>query len=207
MDEKTAFIEVQDLGKEYPGGEGIVPAIRQMDFTVDDGEFVAIMGPSGSGKSTLLSILGGLNHPTRGRVLVDTLDVYGLTGEQRADFRSEYLGFIFQSFQLIPYLTVLENVMIPMAVTGIGSSLQHERALGVLERVAIARAVVNQPPVLLADEPTGNLDSATTGQIMMLLQELNREGLTILMVTHNPEVSTFAKRILQVRDGHCVFDS
>jgi len=228
MDEKTAFIAVQDLGKEYPGGEGIVPAIRRMDFTVDDGEFVAIMGPSGSGKSTLLSVLGGLNHPTRGRVLVDTLDVYGLTGEQRADFRSEYLGFIFQSFQLIPYLTVLENVMIPMAVTGIGSSLQHERALGVLERVgladkasrlpdqlsggeqervAIARAVVNQPPVLLADEPTGNLDSATAGQIMKLLQELNKEGLTILMVTHNPEVSAFAKRILQVRDGRCVFDS
>jgi len=228
MDEKTAFIEVQDLGKEYPGGEGIVPAIRQMDFTVDDGEFLAIMGPSGSGKSTLLSILGGLNHPTRGQVLVDTLDVYGLTGEQRADFRSEYLGFIFQSFQLIPYLTVRENVMLPMAVTGVGASLQNERAWAVLERVgltdkasrlpdqlsggeqervAIARAVVNRPPVLLADEPTGNLDSATTGQIMTLLQGLNEEGLTILMVTHNSEVSTFARRILQVRDGYCVFDS
>jgi len=228
MSESVSFIEVADLGKDYAGGDGAVPAIRKMDFTVEDGEFVAIMGPSGSGKSTLLSVLGGLNRPTRGRVLVDTLDVYALSGEQRADFRSEYMGFIFQSFQLIPYLTVLENVKIPMAVTGIGGTLQHRRAMAVLdrvgladkarrlpdqlsggeqERVAIARAVVNGPPVLLADEPTGNLDSATTAQIMTLLGELNREGQTILMVTHNPEVSAFAKRILQVRDGYCVFDS
>lgn len=228
MNESVSFIEVVDLGKDYPGGDGTVPAIRKMDFTVEDGEFVAIMGPSGSGKSTLLSILGGLNRPTRGRVLIDTLDVYALNGEQRADFRSEYLGFIFQSFQLIPYLTVLENVKIPMAVTGIGGALQHRRAMAVLdrvgladkagrlpdqlsggeqERVAIARAVVNGPPLLLADEPTGNLDSATTAQIMTLLGELNGEGQTILMVTHNPEVSAFAKRILRVRDGYCVFDS
>ncbi|HQB30641.1 MAG TPA: ABC transporter ATP-binding protein [Syntrophales bacterium] len=228
MSESVSFIEVVDLGKDYAGGDGAVPAIRKMDFTVEDGEFVAIMGPSGSGKSTLLSVLGGLNRPTRGRVLVDTLDVYALSGEQRADFRSEYLGFIFQSFQLIPYLTVLENVKVPMAVTGIGETFQHRRAMAVLdrvgladkvrrlpdqlsggeqERVAIARAVVNGPPVLLADEPTGNLDSATTAQIMTLLGELNREGQTILMVTHNPEVGAFAKRILQVRDGYCVFDS
>lgn len=228
MSESVSFIEVVDLGKDYAGGDGTVPAIRKMDFTVEDGEFVAIMGPSGSGKSTLLSILGGLNRPTRGRVLIDTLDVYALNGEQRADFRSEYLGFIFQSFQLIPYLTVLENVKIPMAVTGTGGALQHRRAMAVLdrvgladkagrlpdqlsggeqERVAIARAVVNEPPILLADEPTGNLDSATTAQIMTLLGELNGEGQTILMVTHDPEVSAFAKRILRVRDGYCVFDS
>lgn len=228
MNESVSFIEVVDLGKDYAGGDGTVPAIRKMDFTVEDGEFVAIMGPSGSGKSTLLSILGGLNRPTRGRVLIDTLDVYALNGEQRADFRSEYLGFIFQSFQLIPYLTVLENVKIPMAVTGTGGALQHRRAMAVLdrvgladkagrlpdqlsggeqERVAIARAVVNEPPILLADEPTGNLDSATTAQIMTLLGELNGEGQTILMVTHDPEVSAFAKRILRVRDGYCVFDS
>lgn len=228
MEDRISFIEVADLGKDYPGGEGVVTAVRRMDFTVDDGEFLAIMGPSGSGKSTLLSILGGLNRPTRGRVLIDTLDIYGLRGEQRADFRSEYLGFVFQSFQLVPYLTVLENVKIPMAVTGLKASLQNERAWAVLERVgladkasrlpdqlsggeqervAIARAVVNRPPILLADEPTGNLDSATTRQIMTLLRELNDEGLTILMVTHNPEVSTYSKRILQVRDGRCVFSS
>ncbi len=216
------LIEIRDIGKDYQSGESTVQAIRKMNFSIDDGEFVAIMGQSGSGKSTLLSILGGLNHPTRGRILLDSLDIYSLSSEQRADLRSEYIGVIFQSFQLIPYLTVLENVKLPMAITGKKSRVQESMARDVLarvgltnkadrlpdqlsggeqERVAIARAIVNRPPILLADEPTGNLDSQTAAEIMDLLQELNRDGQTIIMVTHNPEACKHTSRIIQVKDG------
>jgi putative ABC transport system ATP-binding protein len=183
------------------------------------------MGQSGSGKSTLLAVLGGLNHPSRGQVLVDSLDVYGLSSEQRADFRSEYIGIIFQSFQLIPYLTVLENVKLPMAITGISAKEQDAMARSVLdkvglgakadrlpdqlsggeqERVAIARAIVNRPPILLADEPTGSLDSETAEGVMGLLRQLNKEGLTIIMVTHNPDACHHADRTILVRDGLCL---
>ncbi len=216
------LIEVHDLGKEYKSGDTSVQAIRQMDFFIDDGEFVAIMGQSGSGKSTLLSILGGLNHPSHGRVLMDTLDVYELSSEQRADLRSEYIGVIFQSFQLISYLTVLENIKLPLAITGIKAKKQDEMARAVLEkvglgnkvdrlpdqlsggeqeRVAIARAIVNKPPILLADEPTGNLDSETAAEIMQLLKELNEEGQTIIMVTHNPDACKHSRRTILVKDG------
>jgi len=181
------------------------------------------MGRSGSGKSTLLSILGALNHPTGGKVLVDSLDIYALTAEQRADFRSEYIGFIFQSFQLIPYLTVLENVKLPMAVTGRKKKVQDRMAEDVIERVgltakslrlpdqlsggeqervAIARAIVNKPPLILADEPTGNLDSKTAGDIMGLLKSLNSDGHTVI-VTHNPDMEAYAGRTIRVRDGEC----
>jgi putative ABC transport system ATP-binding protein len=218
------LIEIRGIGKDYKSGETTVQAIRNMDFFIDDGEFVSIMGQSGSGKSTLLSILGGLNHPTRGRILLDSLDVYRLTSEQRADLRSEYIGVIFQSFQLIPYLTVLENVKLPMAITGKKARKQDKMARDVLarvglankadrlpdqlsggeqERVAIARAIVNRPPILLADEPTGSLDSKTADEIMNLLRELNHEGQTIIMVTHNPEACKYASRTIQVKDGSC----
>ena len=218
------LIEIQSIGKDYQDGETTVKAIRQMDFFIDDGEFVSIMGQSGSGKSTLLSILGGLNHPTRGRILLDSLDIYKLTSEQRADLRSEYIGVIFQSFQLIPYLTVLENVKLPMAITGKKARQQDKMARDVLERVglankadrlpdqlsggeqervAIARAIVNRPPILLADEPTGSLDSKTADEIMNLLTELNREGQTIIMVTHNPEACKYSSRTILVKDGSC----
>ena len=218
------LIEIRGIGKDYQDGETKVQAIKQMDFYIDDGEFVAIMGQSGSGKSTLLSILGGLNHPTRGRALLDTLDIYELSSEQRADLRSEYIGVIFQSFQLIPYLTVLENVKLPMAITGKKSREQDKMARDVLarvgltnkadrlpdqlsggeqERVAIARAIVNKPPILLADEPTGSLDSKTADEIMNLLKELNNEGQTIIMVTHNPEACKHTTRTIQVKDGSC----
>ena len=218
------LIEIQAIGKDYQSGEATVEAITQMDFFIDDGEFVSIMGQSGSGKSTLLSILGGLNHPTRGRILLDSLDVYKLTSEQRADLRSEYIGVIFQSFQLIPYLTVLENVKLPMAITGKKARQQDKMARDVLERVglankadrlpdqlsggeqervAIARAIVNRPPILLADEPTGSLDSKTAEEIMKLLMELNREGQTIIMVTHNPEACKYSSRTILVKDGSC----
>ena len=218
------LIEIQGIGKDYQEGESKVQAIKEMTFYIDDGEFVSIMGHSGSGKSTLLSILGGLNHPSRGRILLDSLDIYKLTSEQRADLRSEYIGVIFQSFQLIPYLTVLENIKLPMAITGQKGKNQEKMARDVLERVglankadrlpdqlsggeqervAIARAIVNKPPILLADEPTGSLDSTTAEEIMALLKELNREGQTIIMVTHNPEACKHSARTIQVKDGSC----
>ncbi|MCG8641553.1 MAG: ATP-binding cassette domain-containing protein, partial [Desulfobacterales bacterium] len=131
------LIQIHDLGKQYLSGDTLVDAINGMNLVIDDGDFIAVMGQSGSGKSTLLSILGGLNHPTRGEVYVDSLDLYALTAEQRADFRSEYLGFIFQSFQLVPYLTVLENVTLPMAVTGRKQKIKKQMALEVIERVGL----------------------------------------------------------------------
>ena len=216
------LIQIHDLGKQYLSGDTLVDAINGMNLVIDDGDFIAVMGQSGSGKSTLLSILGGLNHPTRGEVYVDSLDLYALTAEQRADFRSEYLGFIFQSFQLVPYLTVLENVTLPMAVTGRKQKIKKQMALEVIERVgliektgrlpdqlsggeqervAIARAIVNKPPIILADEPTGNLDTHTANEIMLLLKSLNEEGHTIIVVTHNPDVEAYATRCVNVRDG------
>jgi putative ABC transport system ATP-binding protein len=213
------LIEVRQVGKDYQSGESTVQAIKEMSLYIDDGEFVSIMGQSGSG-----NILGGLNHPTRGRMLLDSLDIYELSSEQRADLRSEYIGVIFQSFQLIPYLTVLENVKLPMAITGRKAKEQDKMARDVLarvgltnkadrlpdqlsggeqERVAIARAIVNKPPILLADEPTGNLDSTTADEIMNLLKELNAEGQTIIMVTHNPEACKHTARTIQVKDGSC----
>lgn len=222
MNQVNHLIEIHDLGKTYASGDTSVTAIDQMDFSIDDGEFVTITGQSGSGKSTLLSAMGAMNRPSRGQVLVDSLDLYSLTNEQRADFRSEYMGFIFQSFQLIPYLTVLENVKLPMAVTGRSKKEKNEMALEVIhrvgledkthrlpdqlsggeqERVAIARAIVNRPPIIMADEPTGNLDSATAMEIMALLKGLNDEGHTIIMVTHNAAMEAHATRSIRVKDG------
>ncbi|MBT7631630.1 MAG: ATP-binding cassette domain-containing protein, partial [Desulfobacula sp.] len=137
MTQVNHLIEIQGLKKTYQSGDTKVTAIKQMEFFIDDEEFIAIMGQSGSGKSTLLSIMGALNQPTQGKVLVDSLDLYSLTGEQRADFRSEYIGFIFQSFQLIPYLTVLENVKLPMAVTGQKKKVKNDMALEVIKRVGL----------------------------------------------------------------------
>jgi putative ABC transport system ATP-binding protein len=180
------------------------------------------MGQSGSGKSTFLSILGGLCHPSAGSVQVDGIDLFALDGERLADFRREYLGFVFQSFNLVPYLTALENVMLPLAVKKMPTSdklasakkvlarvglaaraghLPSQLSGGEQERVAIARALVNNPPLILADEPTGSLDTSTAGEIMALLQDLNREGQTIVMVTHNPENRTFFHRTIVLRDG------
>jgi len=193
-----------------------------VDLKIARGEFVSVMGPSGSGKSTLLTILGGLNHPTNGDVVVDDIPIYKLPLEKLADFRREYLGFIFQSFQLIPYLTVTENVMLPLSITGISNREQAKMAEEILgriglrgkgkrlpdqlsggeqERVAIARALVNSPPILMADEPTGNLDSKTGKEIIELFKTLNEEGQTIIMVTHNPENIEFSTRTLFLRDG------
>ena len=219
---KMSLIEVRKLSKIYESGEERVIALGDVNLSIERGEFISVMGPSGSGKSTLLTILGGLNHPTEGEVVVDEIPIYQLPLEKLADFRREYLGFIFQSFQLIPYLTVIENVMLPLAITdksnreqlhlageilekirldGKRKRLPDQLSGGEQERVAIARALVNSPPVLLADEPTGNLDSKTGREIMELFKSLNEEGQSIVMVTHNPESVTFSSRSIHLRDG------
>ena len=217
-----SLIELKKISKLYESEGEQVAALQELTVSVESGEFVAIMGPSGSGKSTLLNILGGLSHPSAGNYFVDGIDIYGLANEKLADFRREYIGFVFQSFQLIPYLTVLENVMLPLAIMRGRNGWQREMANQVLdkvglasksrrlpnqlsggeqERVAIARALVNHPPIILADEPTGNLDSATGNEIMTLLGSLNSEGQTIIMVTHNLENAAFARRIVRLKDG------
>ena len=217
-----SLIEMKKISKYYQSEGECVTALQEMDLTIEGGEFIAVMGPSGSGKSTLLNILGGLSHPSAGELLVDGIDIYQLKGEKLADYRREYIGFVFQSFQLIPYLTILENVMLPLAIlpfrngdqrdmvtrvlekVGLaekGRRLPNQLSGGEQERVAIARALVNSPPVILADEPTGNLDSGTGKEIMELLNSLNSEGQTIIMVTHNQENAQFAHRIIQLKDG------
>jgi len=223
-----SYIVADNLVKEYGTGDAVVPAIHEMSFQIDSGEFVGVMGESGAGKSTLLSIMGAMNAPTSGSFVVDDIDVYRLKSEQRADFRREFLGFVFQSFHLVPYLSVLENVMLPLAIIKLSKKKKHAMATdalawvgldkkadrlpnqisgGEMERVAIARAIVNNPPVLLADEPTGNLDTKTSKEIMELLQRLNREGTTVIMVTHSPENADYAQRIIRVSDGRLVSEN
>lgn len=216
------MIAMHKITKTYRTGDTLVHALQGVSLTVNRGEAVAVMGPSGSGKSTLLSIIGALNPPTEGEILIDGINVYSLPRERRADFRREYLGFVFQQFQLIPYLTALENVLLPLTTAAGSSRRKREMAERVLdkvgmadkarrlpnqlsggeqERVAIARAIVNEPPLLLADEPTGSLDSRTAAGIMDLFRALNAGGLTVLMVTHNPEYKSYLKRTLLMQDG------
>jgi putative ABC transport system ATP-binding protein len=217
-----SLLGVENVVKTYVSGTDQVHALNGMSLDIEQGESVAVMGPSGSGKSTLLAVLGGLAHPTQGRVIADDIDIYSLSPEQLADFRREYLGFVFQSFQLIPYLTVVENVMVPLVVTDYTTKRHLEMAMTILERVglkdktkrlpdelsggeqeraAIARALVNEPPIILADEPTGNLDTSTSEEILKLFQSLNADGQTIIMVTHNPENMKYVQRCIRLRDG------
>ena len=221
------IISVTDLHKQYGTAEEAVAALRGVSFTIAAGEFIAIVGQSGSGKSTLLSILGGMNHPTSGTVTINDTDIYTLHEERLADFRAATLGFVFQSFHLIPYLTARENVLLPLAITRVsrseklrladqaldqvglgrkGDRLPNQLSGGEQERVAIARAIVNRPRILFADEPTGNLDSTTSYEIMQLFRQLNVDGQTIIMVTHNPENCDYADRTIQLRDGLVVRD-
>ena len=222
-----SYIIAEHLSKKYGSGDAAVSAVGDISFQIEEGEFIGIMGESGAGKSTLLGMMGAMNAPSSGSLIVDDIDIYNLRQEQRADFRREFLGFIFQSFHLIPYLTVIENVMLPLAV--VKSSKKKKRTMaqealdkvglsdkadrlpsqisgGEKERVAIARSIVNEPPVLLADEPTGNLDTKTTREIMELLLQLNRDGMTIIMVTHSPDCAGYAQRILRVSDGKLAGD-
>lgn len=221
-----SLVIAKGLSKYYGNDkETRVHALEGVSFEIEQGEYIAVMGPSGSGKSTLLAILGAMSPPSLGSLVVDKIDVYGLSQEKRADFRREYLGFVFQQLQLIPYLTALENVMLPLVITdhrdkkelakqtldrvGLGNKLNRlpsEMSGGEQSRVAIARAVVNNPPVLLADEPVGSLDSKTGGEVLELFRKLHYGGQTIIMVTHNPESIRDAGRVIQLKDGKIVAD-
>ncbi len=222
-----AFIAIENVSKTYSETEfdSTVKVLTDISVEIEESEFIALMGPSGSGKSTLLTTVGAMNRPSHGRVLIDGIDVYGLSDERRADFRMEYLGFVFQQHHLMPYLTALENAMLPLATSSVSNREKRQRAMVVLEsvslgnkasrlpnqlsggeqgRLAIARALVNQPPLLLADEPTGTLDSKTGSEIMEVFLDLNRQGQTIFMVTHNQDNAALADRVLQIRDGSLV---
>jgi len=219
------LITMDEISKSYRTHNDVVQALRGITLKVRKGESVAFMGESGSGKSTLLSIIGGLNQPDHGRVVIDGVDVYKLNQEKRADFRRTHLGFVFQQFQLIPYLTTFENVLLPLATTHYTVRQKREMADRVLsrvglmseknrlpgqisggeqERVAIARAIVNEPPLILADEPTGSLDSKTGQEIMALFADLKKDGMTILMVTHNPDNAQYMDNLIQMKDGEFI---
>lgn len=227
-EQSMAFVVVENVSKIYGDQESRmgVPVLRDLSTEIAEGEFVSLMGPSGSGKSTLLTILGAMNHPSQGRLLIDGIDVYALSDERRADFRSQYLGFVFQQHYLMPYLNAIENVMLPLATLPMGSLEKRRRGLEVLEKVglaekakrlpnqlsggeqgrlAIARALVNDPPLVLADEPTGTLDTKTGDEIMRVFLDLNARGQTIFMVTHNQENASLAHRVLHIRDGELEF--
>ncbi|MCL4551108.1 MAG: ABC transporter ATP-binding protein [Bacteroidetes bacterium] len=217
-----SFIEIKNIVKEYQSGGEKVLAVNDISLDILQNDFVSIMGQSGSGKSTLLGILGGLTHPTNGSVITDEIELFKLNSERLADFRREYLGFVFQSYQLIPYLTVLENTLLPLLPGDYSKNEQKEKAFSILDkvhlsdkanrltdelsggeqqRVAIARALVNDPYIILADEPTGNLDSKTSEEIMHIFCELNEDGKTIVMVTHNEEIEMFANKRVYLKDG------
>lgn len=225
---ETTAIELRGLTKVYGSGDSIVRALDGVDLRIEAGEFVAIMGASGSGKSTCMNVIGCLDEPTAGQYLFHGVEVTALDADQRARLRRAYLGFVFQSFNLLARTSALENVELPLHYRKVASAERRERAMAALrlvgledrakhtpaelsggqqQRVAIARALVCEPKLLLADEPTGNLDSARTEEIMRLLVELNTaRGLTIVMVTHEPEVAAYVSRVVTFRDGRIVSD-
>ena len=214
------MIKVENLYKYYPMGKEKYPALKNINLSINKGEFVAIIGPSGSGKSTLLNIIGGLDRPSEGKVYVNGEDIFKLDDAKISKYRNEKIGFIFQFFYLEPTYTVLENVMLPLIFSksnnreikaketiekvGLAHKIGNkgkELSGGERQRVAIARAIVNNPSILLCDEPTGNLDSKTGISIMNLLKALNKEGKTIVLVTHNLEYLSFVDRVIKIRDG------
>ncbi|MGA8810368.1 MAG: ABC transporter ATP-binding protein [Thermoanaerobaculia bacterium] len=216
-------IETTQLVKTYTTGSTEVHALKGIDLAVEKGEFIAIMGTSGSGKSTLMNLLGCLDTPTSGSYLIDGVRVDGMDRNALAALRNEKIGFVFQGFNLLPRTSALENVELPMLYdrsgrkrdtqalataalqrVGLGERLDHqpsELSGGQQQRVAIARALVTEPAIILADEPTGNLDTQTSMEVMALFQELNEQGITIVLVTHEPDIAVYAKRIVEVRDG------
>ena len=222
----TSIVQVTGLKKDLTTGQAVVHALRGVDLTVEEGEYLAVVGPSGSGKTTLLGLIGGLDAPTEGRVVVTGVDITELGEDRLAEIRNAAVGFVFQFFNLIPTLTALENVELPVQfaararfdpsqrarelldLVGLGDRLHHrppELSGGEQQRVAIARALANDPPLLLADEPTGNLDSATGEEVLRLLRRLcDESGQTVIMVTHDPRVATYADRVAFLRDGRIV---
>ena len=220
-----SFIKLTNVTKTFRAGDEVYAALNGVSLGINAGEFVAVMGPSGSGKSTLLSLIGGLSKATSGAVSIDDIDLGGLGPNKLSDFRREYLGFVFQSFYLVPYLTAIENVLLPLtiqpglngtarakaleALTRVGlkaktGRLPSQLSGGEQERVAIARALVNSPALILADEPTGNLDTKTGNKVLELLEGLHAEGHTIVMVTHSEENAKRAGRIIEIRDGEVI---
>src|SRR5882672_7782177 len=222
------IVRIDHLTKHYFLESVTVRALRGVSLNVEHGEFVALMGPSGSGKSTLLNLLGCLDRPTHGRYILGDDDVSSMEDDRLSEIRSKYLGFIFQSYNLLPQYTVVENIEVPLLyqgcrinertrarciqlaeLVGLGDRLDHrpmQLSGGQQQRVAIARALVNDPHVILADEPTGNLDSKTSDEIMQMLIRLNTAGKTIIMVTHENDIAAWAKRVIRMRDGHIETD-
>lgn len=220
------LIILRQVCKTYRMGEIEIPALREVSLEIARGDFVAIMGASGSGKSTLMNVLGCLDTPTSGEYWLDGEEAGTLSGDRLASLRNRKIGFVFQNFNLLPRTSALENVELPLyyrerirsaerrrraaellAKLGLGSRLDHHPSQlsgGQQQRVAIARALVNAPPLILADEPTGNLDSRSSGEIMDLFTQLNTEGITLAMVTHEPDIARFAKRVIHMRDGEVV---
>ncbi len=224
----SAIARVVNLVKDYQMEEVVVPALRGVTLEFEQGDFIALMGPSGSGKSTLLNLLGCLDRCTSGHYFLGGQDVAYMNDDELSDVRSRYIGFIFQSYNLLPQYTVVENIEIPLLyqgcrmteetrqrcvslaeMVGLGSRLDHrptQLSGGQQQRVAIARSLVNDPHVILADEPTGNLDSQTSDEIMRLLRKLNATGKTIIMVTHENDIAAWARRVVRMRDGHIESD-
>ncbi|MCK4910096.1 MAG: ABC transporter ATP-binding protein [Thermodesulfovibrionales bacterium] len=222
MTAEDTLLSIEGVTKHYNTKSTGFLALKGVDISVEKGEFLAITGESGSGKSTLLSILGGIAPPTEGRIVVDGIDIYALPIESQADFRREYIGFVFQQFHLMPYLSAIENVMLPLTITGrtdremremartslerVGlgdkaANLPSELSGGQQQRVAVARALVNAPPIILADEPTGNLDTKTGQDVFNLFQDLNEAGETVILVTHNTELASRTRRTVRLCDG------
>lgn len=222
-------IEIQNIKRNFQVGDETVHALRGVSFNINEGEFVTIMGTSGSGKSTLLNILGCLDTPTSGEYLLDDIPVRTMSKPQRAVLRNRKIGFVFQSYNLLPKTTAVENVELPLMynsavsaserrrraieslqAVGLGDRLEHksnQMSGGQMQRVAIARALVNNPAIILADEATGNLDSRTSFEILVLFQKLHAEGRTIIFVTHNPELSQYSSRNIRLRDGQVIEDT
>lgn len=224
----SALVEIKDVCKVYNPGENEVRALDHVSLTIDEQEFVAIIGHSGSGKSTLMNMLGCLDVPTSGEYWLHGQDVSALSDDELSDIRNREIGFIFQGFNLIPNLTALENVELPLIYRGVSKSVREELSVEALkkvglehrmdhkpsemsggqqQRVAIARAIAQAPPVILADEPTGNLDSNSTKEIMDILKGLHKEGRTVILITHDNEIAAQAKRVIKIRDGKVESDS
>ena len=225
-----ALIELENICKTYFLGEIDVPVLRGITLSIDRGEYVALMGASGSGKSTLMNTLGCLDRPTSGKYYLDGEELAAASGDRRARVRNKKIGFVFQSFNLLPRTSALENVIMPLAYTAgnLSAAEQHRRGLEALrqvglgdrvhhhpsqlsggqqQRVAIARALINRPPVIFADEPTGNLDSKTSVEVMKMFSDLNAGGITVILVTHSEEIAACAKRTIRLQDGRIVNDS
>jgi putative ABC transport system ATP-binding protein len=225
----SALLELRGVSKRFSMGQGgDVHALHTIDFEIREGEFVAIMGPSGSGKSTLLEILGAISRPSEGTYTFDGVNIEGLSDDELADLRAQRIGFVFQTFNLMPRMSALRNAGLPLLYAGVPRAERERRARRLLERmglghrlehrpaqlsggerqrVAIARALVNEPTVLLADEPTGNLDEATGYEILEVFRRLHRDGRTLIVVTHSEEVAAFAERIVRLRDGQLAWEA